>query len=58
MLPINSQILQMVVDNLTDISMVGIAPSNPLYNVYQYTVGYKVHLTSKRSAAPKASLSN
>ncbi len=25
--PINSQILQMVVDNLTDISMVGIAPS-------------------------------
>ncbi|WP_454868629.1 GNAT family N-acetyltransferase [Pseudomonas farris] len=42
--PINSQILQMVVDNLTDISMVGIAPSNPLYNVYQYTVGYEVHL--------------
>ncbi|MDF9881564.1 ribosomal protein S18 acetylase RimI-like enzyme [Pseudomonas silensiensis] len=42
--PINSQILQMVVDNLTDISMVGIAPSNPLYNVYQYAVGYEVHL--------------
>ncbi|MHC8395356.1 GNAT family N-acetyltransferase [Pseudomonas sp. LB3P93] len=41
---INSQILQMVVDNLTDISMVGIAPSNPLYNVYQYAVGYEVHL--------------
>ena len=41
---INSQILQMVVDNLTDISMVGIVPSNPLYNVYQYTVGYEVHL--------------
>ncbi len=34
----------MVVDNLTDISMVGTAPSNPLYNVYQYTVGYEVHL--------------
>lgn len=48
----------MVVDNLTDISMVGIAPSNPLYNVYQYTVGYEAHLTSKRSAAPKALLSN
>ncbi|WP_223525053.1 GNAT family N-acetyltransferase [Pseudomonas sp. A-B-26] len=42
--PINSQILQMVVDNLTDISMVGIGPSNPLYNVYQYTVGFEVHL--------------
>jgi hypothetical protein len=41
---INSQILQLVVDNLTDISMVGIAPSNPLYNVYQYAVGYEVHL--------------
>jgi ribosomal protein S18 acetylase RimI-like enzyme len=41
---INSQILQLVVDNLTDISMVGIAPSNPLYNVYQYTVGFEVHL--------------
>lgn len=42
--PVNSQILQLVVDNLTDISMVGIAPSNPLYNVYQYAVGYEVHL--------------
>ncbi len=31
---VNSQILQMVVDNLTDISMVAIAPSNLLYNVY------------------------
>ena len=41
---INSQILQLVVDNLTDISMVGIVPSNPLYNVYQYTVGFEVHL--------------
>ena len=41
---INGQILQLVVDNLTDISMVGIAPSNPLYNVYQYAVGYEVHL--------------
>ena len=42
--PINSQILQMVVDNLTDISMVAIAPSNLLYNIYQYTIGYEVHL--------------
>ncbi|QJC80439.1 GNAT family N-acetyltransferase [Pseudomonas umsongensis] len=41
---VNSQILQMVVDNLTDISMVAIAPSNLLYNVYQYALGYEVHL--------------
>lgn len=42
--PIKSQILQMVVDYLTDISMVAIAPSNPLYNLYQYGIGYEVHL--------------
>ncbi|MDY7533553.1 GNAT family N-acetyltransferase [Pseudomonas sp. Bout1] len=42
--PINAQILQMVVDYLTDISMVAIAPSNLLYNVYQYAIGYEVHL--------------
>lgn len=42
--PIKSQILQMVVDYLTDISMVGIAPSNPLYNLYQYGIGFEVHL--------------
>lgn len=41
---INSQILQMVVDNLTDISMVAIPQSNLLYNVYQYAIGYEVHL--------------
>ncbi len=42
--PIKSQILQMVVDYVTDISMVAIAPSNPLYNLYQYGIGYEVHL--------------
>jgi hypothetical protein len=41
---INSQILQMVVDYLTDISAVGLGPSNLLYNVYQYAVGYEMHL--------------
>jgi len=41
---INSQILQMVVDYLTDISLVAIPPSNLLYNVYQYAIGYEVHL--------------
>ncbi|MGH8381305.1 GNAT family N-acetyltransferase [Pseudomonas sp.] len=41
---IKSQILQMVVDYLTDISAVGITPSNPLYNLYQYAIGFEVHL--------------
>lgn len=41
---LTSQILQLVVDNLTDISMVAIPPSNLLYNVYQYAIGYEVHL--------------
>ncbi|RMM76355.1 Acetyltransferase [Pseudomonas coronafaciens pv. striafaciens] len=41
---IRSQIQQMVVDYVTDISLVAIDPSNPLYNLYQYGVGYEVHL--------------
>ncbi|QXI25530.1 GNAT family N-acetyltransferase [Pseudomonas vanderleydeniana] len=41
---IRSQILQMVVDYFTDISQVALPPSNPLYNLYQYGVGYEVHL--------------
>ncbi len=42
--PVNSQILQLVVDNLTDISSVALAPSNLLYNIYQYAIGFEVHL--------------
>ena len=42
--PINGQILQMVVDNLTDISSVALPPSNLLYNIYQYAIGFEVHL--------------
>lgn len=41
---IKSQIMQMVVDYVTDISMVNIAPSNQLYSLYQYGVGFEVHL--------------
>ncbi|SEN55884.1 Ribosomal protein S18 acetylase RimI [Pseudomonas sp. ok272] len=41
---INDQILQLVVDNLTDISAVALPPSNLLFSVYQYAVGYEVHL--------------
>lgn len=40
---IDSQIKQMVIDYVTDISRVGIAPSNPLYPLYQYGVGLEVH---------------
>ncbi|MGY2398367.1 GNAT family N-acetyltransferase [Pseudomonas sp. SDO5271_S396] len=42
--PINGQILQLVVDNLTDISSVALPPSNLLYNIYQYAIGFEVHL--------------
>jgi len=42
--PINSKILQMVVDNLTDISSVALPPSNLLYTIYQYAIGFEVHL--------------
>lgn len=41
---IKSQILQMVVDYLSDISLVALMPSNPLYQLYQYGVGFEVHL--------------
>jgi ribosomal protein S18 acetylase RimI-like enzyme len=50
---VKSQILQMVVDYLTDISMVAIAPSNPLYNLYQYGVGFEVHLYLDAMAGSK-----
>ncbi|MGY2291679.1 GNAT family N-acetyltransferase [Pseudomonas sp. SDO528_S397] len=42
--PVNAQILQMVVDYLTDISSIALTPSNLLYNIYQYAIGYEVHL--------------
>lgn len=38
-----SQVLQMVVDYLGDISPVSLPPSNPLYQLYQYVVGFEVH---------------
>ena len=42
--PINSQILQLVVDHLSNISAMEIAPSNLLYSIYQYAIGFEVHL--------------
>lgn len=41
---LKSQVLQMVVDYFSDISPVPLAPSNPLYQLYQYVIGYEVHL--------------
>ena len=41
---LNSQVLQMVVDCFSDISPVPLTPSNPLYQLYQYVIGYEVHL--------------
>jgi GNAT superfamily N-acetyltransferase len=41
---LKSQVLQMVVDYLSDISPVSLKPSNPLYQLYQYVIGYQMHL--------------
>ncbi|MDT4851902.1 hypothetical protein FQZ97_861110 [compost metagenome] len=41
---LKSQVLQMVVDYLSDISPVSLTPSNPLYQLYQYVIGYEIHL--------------
>jgi len=40
----SSQIQQMLVDYLSDISSVGMTLDNPLYPLYQYGVGFEVHL--------------
>ncbi|BAN47099.1 GNAT family N-acetyltransferase [Metapseudomonas resinovorans] len=41
---LKSQVLQMVVDYFSDISPVPLTPSNPLYQLYQYVIGFEVHL--------------
>lgn len=41
---LTNQVLQMVVDNVADISSMPLLPSNPLYPLYQYVIGYEVHL--------------
>ena len=40
---LKSQVLQMVVDYLGDISPVSLTPDNLLYQLYQYVVGFEVH---------------
>lgn len=41
---LKSQVLQMVVDYLGDISPLSLTPDNPLYQLYQYVIGFEVHL--------------
>jgi GNAT superfamily N-acetyltransferase len=41
---LKSQVQQMVVDYFADISAVPLLPSNPLYQLYQYVIGYELHL--------------
>ena len=41
---LKSQVLQMVVDYFSDLSPAPLTSSNPLYQLYQYVIGYEVHL--------------
>lgn len=41
---LKSQVLQRVVDYFSDISPVPLTSDNPLYQLYQYVIGYEVHL--------------
>lgn len=51
---LKAQVLQMVVDYLSDVSPVSLTPSNPLYQLYQYVVGMEVnrYLESMGGAQP------
>ncbi|BBP83122.1 N-acetyltransferase [Pseudomonas sp. Pc102] len=52
---LKNQVLQMVVDYFSDISPVPLTPSNPLYQLYQYVIGYEVHLYLQAMDAALAS---
>ncbi len=41
---LKDQVLQMVVDYFSDISAVPVTAANPLYQLYQYVIGFEVHL--------------
>lgn len=51
---LKSQVLQMVVDYFSDISPVPLTPDNPLYQLYQYVIGYEVHLYLQSMAGAQA----
>ena len=38
------QILEIVADNMTDLSMLGLPPSNHLYGVYRWALSYEINL--------------
>jgi len=50
---IKNQIMQLVIDYVTDISAVAIAPSNPLYRLYQYGLGFEVNLYQEAMGGSK-----
>lgn len=41
---LKNQVLQMMVDYFSDVSPVPLTPSNPLFQLYQYVIGYETHL--------------
>jgi GNAT superfamily N-acetyltransferase len=51
---LKSQVLQMVVDYFSDISPVPLTSENPLYQLYQYVIGYEVHLYLQSMAGAQA----
>lgn len=46
--PVTYQVLQMVVTYLSDLSMLSVPPSNPLYEVYRWTLPCEVDLYLQR----------
>lgn len=52
---LKSQVLQMVVDYFSDLSPAPLTPSNPLYQLYQYVIGFEVHLYLQAMGSENAS---
>ena len=52
---LKSQVLQMVVDYFSDLSPAPLTPSNPLYQLYQYVIGFEVHLYLQAMGSEPAS---
>lgn len=52
---LKSQVLQMVVDYFSDLSPAPLTPSNPLYQLYQYVIGFEVHLYLQAMGSDAAS---
>jgi GNAT superfamily N-acetyltransferase len=52
---LKTQVLQMMVDYFSDISPISLTPSNPLYQLYQYVIGYQMHLYLQAMDSAQAS---